>query len=243
MKSNFDKAAETYDENAVVQFDSSMLLASLCKNTIKEKPKTILDVGCGTGFTTLAIQKLYKTAKCTLCDISENMINVAKSKEELKACEYIVCNAENYDFDEYDLIISNLAFQWFDDLKTFLQKMLSKCKYLAFSILTEESFKDYAKLFKINNINIWGYKYIFSENFLKNLEKQSNVLEFYRKSYRIGFKSAFEAAKHFKNIGGYNSDLQDGSKNEIVSILKSYRGFMFLDYNLALVILEGKKSN
>ncbi|MDR3046468.1 MAG: methyltransferase domain-containing protein [Bacteroidales bacterium] len=134
MIRGFEKSAETYDDHAIVQKLSSDYLADICSKFIKN-PKDILDIGCGTGFTTIALQEYYTDAEYTLCDISEKMVEIAKRKASKG--NYIICDAENYNFkNSYDLIVSNLAFQWFKNFEFFLGSILLKCEYLVFSILT-----------------------------------------------------------------------------------------------------------
>lgn len=71
--------------------------------------KKILDIGCGTGFSTIIlVEKGFKTSGC---DISKNMLTLAK-KKEIKNLK--LCSVTKLDFktNEFDGIISISTLQW-----------------------------------------------------------------------------------------------------------------------------------
>lgn len=80
----------------------------------------VLDVGCGTGGTTLAIARaLGSGAECTGIDISEPMIAAARSRaarEDLPT-HFICANAQTHAFEpaSFDSIVSRLGVMFFDD--------------------------------------------------------------------------------------------------------------------------------
>src|SRR5688572_31476951 len=60
----------------------------------------VLDVGCGTGGTTLAIaRKLGATGRCTGIDVSQPMIDLARSRatREHSAASFIVADAQTHE--------------------------------------------------------------------------------------------------------------------------------------------------
>ncbi|MDR1435065.1 MAG: methyltransferase domain-containing protein [Puniceicoccales bacterium] len=237
IKNSFDGAARTYDRYASVQEKSSEHLACLCTPSIKN-PKTILDIGCGTGFTALAFQKYYPHAAYTLCDLSKNMIRAAKNK--VHASNYIICDAENYEFSgPYDLEISNLTLQWFENIESFLGKTLPRCKYFALSILTEGSFSAYEYLFSKENIPILIHRYRHRDELLALFSKVGNVIASDFRRYDLFFENALEAAKHFKYIGA-NVIATQQNRAKIVAKLLSSRSKMNLNYNVLFVLLERK---
>lgn len=80
----------------------------------------VLDVGCGTGSTTVAVaQRLGSKGQCTGVDISEPMLSAARQRaqrEKLQA-SFILADAQTYTFEpaSYDLIVSRFGVMFFDD--------------------------------------------------------------------------------------------------------------------------------
>jgi ubiquinone/menaquinone biosynthesis C-methylase UbiE len=82
--------------------------------------RRVLDVGCGTGATTLAVaRKLGAQAGCTGVDISEPMIALARDRarrEGLNA-HFVTADAQAYAFPatSFDLIVSRFGVMFFED--------------------------------------------------------------------------------------------------------------------------------
>src|SRR5687767_3075342 len=82
--------------------------------------RRILDVGCGTGATTLAVARsLGAAGDCTGIDISDPMIGVARSRaaREGTTASFICADAQTFPFQRatFDLIISRFGVMFFDD--------------------------------------------------------------------------------------------------------------------------------
>lgn len=80
----------------------------------------VLDVGCGTGGTTLAIaRRLGAQGRCTGIDISEPMIAAARVRAEREGtpASFIRADAQRHAFEPagYDMIISRFGVMFFDD--------------------------------------------------------------------------------------------------------------------------------
>jgi SAM-dependent methyltransferase len=80
----------------------------------------VLDVGCGTGSTTLAAARLLgEKGHCTGIDISEPMITAAQARAEREGApaSFIRANAQDHAFEpaSFDMIISRFGVMFFDD--------------------------------------------------------------------------------------------------------------------------------
>jgi len=80
----------------------------------------VLDVGCGTGATTMAIaRRLGPGTACTGVDISATMIGAAteRTADGFPAPEFIVADAAAYPFEEgeFDLLTSRFGVMFFED--------------------------------------------------------------------------------------------------------------------------------
>ena len=124
----FDSLADSWDNDMIkVQWKIDKIL-DIAEVT---EGKTVLDVACGTGV--LVPDYLRRNVKkCVAVDISERMIEIAKSKfNEYDNVEFLCADAEQYEFSEmFDCIVIYNAFSHFADREQ-LFKNLSKCLKMA----------------------------------------------------------------------------------------------------------------
>ncbi len=80
----------------------------------------VLDIGCGTGSTTLAVaRRLGENGRCTGIDISEPMLAAARARAEREGtpASFIRANAQSHAFEpaSFDMLISRFGVMFFDD--------------------------------------------------------------------------------------------------------------------------------
>jgi SAM-dependent methyltransferase len=83
-------------------------------------PGRLLDVGCGTGSTTLAVARLLgESGRCTGIDISDPMIAAARLRAERERipASFLRADAEFHPFEpaSFDMVISRFGVMFFDD--------------------------------------------------------------------------------------------------------------------------------
>ena len=134
----FEKAADTYDEAAVLQNEiGDRLMERL--DYIRLQPRRILDLGAGTGMFTRALMKRYRKADVVALDIAKPMLHCVKQRAGWLRKPGCVCaDSESLPFndDSFDFIFSNLMLQWCTDLEaTFveLRRVLSPGGLLMFT--------------------------------------------------------------------------------------------------------------
>ena len=149
----FDKAADSYDEYAILQRAvADELLETLTLFTIK--PQRIVDLGSGTGYCASELTTQFPKAKLIQCDISENMLKVArgKSRRWFNRHGYLCADISALPLqdDSVDLVFSSLSFQWCSDL----DRLFSECRrvlqpdgLLIFSSLGPDTLKELRAVF------------------------------------------------------------------------------------------------
>lgn len=83
-------------------------------------PRCVLDIGCGTGATTLAVaRRLGKAARCIGMDISDPMLTLARARaqREGSSAEFVRGDAQTYAFEPgaVDMIVSRFGVMFFPD--------------------------------------------------------------------------------------------------------------------------------
>jgi SAM-dependent methyltransferase len=84
--------------------------------------RRVLDVGCGTGGTTLAIARSLGTeGRCTGIDISQPMIDTARTRSRAErqgaATTFVCADVQTHAFepDAFDMLVSRFGVMFFDD--------------------------------------------------------------------------------------------------------------------------------
>lgn len=115
---HFERAAESYDGAAVLQREIAKRMGQRL-DYIKQQPKRVLDVGCGTGYITEDLLKRYPKADIVALDIAHSMVRkTQKHGSWLRKPKAICADAEYLPLvaDSVDMVISSLMLQWSNDL-------------------------------------------------------------------------------------------------------------------------------
>lgn len=138
IRSNFSRAASSYETAAQVQKYSAKKLCELITPEIKSNLQ-VLDLGSGTGF---VAHHLPKNLQIFECDISLQMLT-----QNTFATHKLQCDFEDLPFKDrsFDILISSFSLQWLEDFeKNFAQffKILKSHGIFAFCLPTNESLKE-----------------------------------------------------------------------------------------------------
>jgi tRNA (cmo5U34)-methyltransferase len=117
--SEFNQAAHAYDDQRrklIPCFDDFYNIAVSLAETDHKSP-SILDLGAGTGLLSSMLLARYPTARLTLIDISDRMMDVARLRFANQShVQYIVDDYTNYVFEsKFDLIVSALSIHHLTD--------------------------------------------------------------------------------------------------------------------------------
>lgn len=135
---NFEQAAATYEQEALVQNAMGSELIAVLARTLKEQGQDLgaltglsaLEIGCGPGnFTQLLLTSVPGLKRLVLNDLSSRLVEQAKTRVSAQgsccALEIYVGNlatAAAPDFAPCELIISNATLQWLSDLDAALSR-------------------------------------------------------------------------------------------------------------------------
>lgn len=135
---SFSKAASTYDSVAALQRDiGHQLLEKLPIDIQGSIPLSILDLGCGTGYFTTALNTRFPDALLTGLDIASGMLAFARANRQLQNNVSWICgDAESLPLKSSacSLVFSSLAIQWcenspalFSEISRVLQRGGTAC--------------------------------------------------------------------------------------------------------------------
>ncbi|MCU7930378.1 MAG: malonyl-ACP O-methyltransferase BioC [Candidatus Thiodiazotropha sp. (ex Codakia rugifera)] len=114
----FSRAAPHYDEVAELQREIGRRMLDRL-TYIRHQPAVILDVGAGTGDATLALTRRYKKARTIALDFALPMLHQIRKRGSWLRRPRCVCgDAEQLPLADQsvDMIFSNAALQWCNDL-------------------------------------------------------------------------------------------------------------------------------
>ena len=143
----FERAAAGYDSVAVLQKEmATRLLERL--NYVRLAPRTILDLGAGTGLAVDDLQRRYRQARVLALDFAFPMLRLARRRGSLLRRPTCLCaDAEALPLAEgsIDFIFSNATLQWCNDLdRTFveLRRVLAPGGLLMFTTFGPDTLRE-----------------------------------------------------------------------------------------------------
>ncbi|RED50942.1 malonyl-CoA O-methyltransferase [Aestuariispira insulae] len=150
VSTRFGRAALSYDSASEVQLQiGQKLLAFLGKHREGgPQPKSIMELGCGTGRFTELLRHTFPDTDLLATDLSPEMVRTVQQKfADDKLFHSQVLDADRFELrageGAFDLICSNMASQWFSDLKGSLQTQsahLSRGGCIMHTFLTDQTF-------------------------------------------------------------------------------------------------------
>lgn len=236
IASQFNRAASTYDEVAVVQYEVGLLLL----NEIKKYGdcfSNIIDLGCGTGFITKKITEQINYQQLHAIDIAENLL--IKAEERLKQYN-VKCYNKNfndtYPFDQYSLIFSNFALHWTDNFYCTLQNIKRHLKNDGIFAMTIPLLGTYDTLPNIHKNKFYGLEetiYLLKAIGFKKIE--SKIVQ-----YTTCFSNFILALKTIKAMGANYLDQHRVGANQLFALRSSLnnRHEFVLNYRVGFFIVQ-----
>lgn len=199
VKYRFRKSINTYDRHARVQQCITGHLAELIKIYVAKVPDSILEIGCGTGFLTGKIQRLFPTSILYINDLVEEMWRRTAVKCSIPENRCMEGDIETIKLPgRYDLIVSASVFQWFIDPSATFRKLgqiLSPGNLLIFSTFGEEN------LYELRNLTGTGLKYLTKEESEEILNDHFEIMHIEEERRTLYFQDPMEVLQHLKQTG------------------------------------------
>ncbi len=111
---HYDRVADCYDQPRHRSFYGHLAERLCIFSTNYVQPESVLDIGCGTGISTIEIIRHFPHAEVTAADRSLSMLAVAQKKEDTKIVSF--CHGGIKDIAHlnktFDLIVANMSLHW-----------------------------------------------------------------------------------------------------------------------------------
>ena len=186
----FSKNAYRYDDYTALQQDIAHYLVSHITNN----PKTILDLGCGSGAVFKNI--VWQIERFTGVDSAQGMCDLHPTCNEVE----IICE----DFESptllskltppYDLLVSSSALQWASDIEALITQIALSCKEGAFAIFTDKTFETIYTMSELPTFLPSAKALVYS--FEKNFECHHEI-----KMFRLFFDDNLSKFRYIKKSG------------------------------------------
>ena len=213
ISDSFGAASASYEDAAAVQRLVARTLADVAAQArLPERPR-ILEIGCGTGLLTREVARRWPGAELIATDLSPAMVGKAAHGGHV-AATFLPMDGEAPVFDGpwFDLILSSLAFQWFDDLPAALARLCALLRpggCLYFSTMAADSFREWRAAHAACGLAAGTPDYPTLQDMRSILSAYGDAFAF-DEHYVQDFGGARGLVRHLKSIGA--SVPADGTK-------------------------------
>jgi len=239
----FQRSADHYESSAIVQKAMAEDLVSHLVRTSGCNFGKILEMGCGIGILTGIIRKMLKFSMLFTNDIVPAFrYNKHNNHENVK---FILHDMEEAGFFPagLSLVISNAAFQWLNDLESFVNNIslnINPGGILAFTTFGENNFIEFSSL------GWHGLNYHTEEEVIKISGDYFNPLYTETREEKLFFKNGMSVLRHVKSTGANAIGKYAWTKGKISKLVSDYESQFAIEkgvpltYNPMFFILRRK---
>jgi len=222
IQNQFSKYAQEYGNNNIIQ----QIVSKALVRDITDKPKRILELGCGSGQVFSSIDWNFKEYQAI--DSSSKMCALHPTAKNLKV------DCFNFDNDgflqfikdkQYDIIISSSALQWSKDIDRLLDALTNISPYISVVLFTSNTFKT------IQNITKQKSPILSLEVIKESFSKYANC-EFEVFNYNLEFNDKKKMFSYIKNSGV--SGKSTLNYKEAKSLYKEYK-LNYLEFEVIFI--------
>ena len=202
----FNKASTSYDGVTCVQRDAAGFLVNKLLEHQDFIPRTVLDVGTGTGYIPELLLENFPKSSFYLNDIALDMLEVCKAKFGRTPPHMFYLKGDMLELKDhlYDCVISNLALQWSPDLQYAIRFLHSKSSHIfAFSTLLEGTFEEWHTIISEHqSTQILDYpKAEELMSLCHKLKRNGQHFEYWLMDFPLSFENPASFMRYLKSLG------------------------------------------
>ena len=250
IQKNFDKASNTYDSVADTQLEiANDLIKFLLEKTNTFDFNKILDIGTGTGFIPAILFTHNSGAHYYLNDISEKMLATASQKLQHLKYSLLLGDIENspqFLKEHYDLIVSNMSFQWMNNMRALIKNILNSSSVTAFTTLGNNTFNEISELYDSHDLLSPVKKYVdYSEFQILVKEETKNYhnteVYFQEKEYYFSLENFSHYTNYIRDLGA-NINFNPNSSFNLRKLHRSSQSIKLNYHVFSAIIIKKHKS-
>ncbi|MEA2050876.1 MAG: methyltransferase [Campylobacterota bacterium] len=227
IKEEFSKYANDYNNNNIIQ----QIVSKALVREINSKPKSILELGCGSGqiFKNIDFDYDYYKAidfSSSMCDIHPRSQNLDVVCLDFDSEEF----KQNIQNEKYDLVLSSSALQWSKDLDSIIKSLSCVSDRIDAVLFTSNTFKTIFEISKSTSP-------ILDTNTIQKAFKKYYNCSFETLNYKLEFENKKLLFDYIKNSGvsGSSNSL---SFKEAKNLYKNYN-LNYLEFEV--IFIKGEK--
>ena len=234
----FDRSAATYDDHATAQKrvakDYAKWLAGAVPN-----PKTVLELGAGTGFVTRELLTHWPDASYVATDISPEMLKILKFKTEKNSrISTMLMDMNEINIEKtYELIGSSMSFQWASDLLKTISGCMDRAESVSFTIPIEPTFVEWKKVCEQSGIPYRAMDFHTHHELNTLCNRVTPNVEIVVRQYKEKYKNVYLFLKSIKKVGAHVS-VKDEKPISLKSVLRTHTGPFTATYGVAFVLMR-----
>lgn len=229
---NFDRRASTYTAHAEMQAYIALQLADQLRDI---QPKSVLEIGCGTGLLTQHLIRLFPEADLVITDIAPGMVQQCQqSMQPHPSIKFACMDGEQFELEQqFGLIVSSMTMHWFTDLQRScidITNQLQRGGHFIFSILGENSFHEWREICQQFNVAV-GTPIFPAEHLLQTM--LPNV-ELTVATYQQTYPSAYAFLNSLKTIGAITPRMRYNplSSGQLRQMLRQFNSEITISYEV-----------
>lgn len=230
IQNYFNKASASYDLVANVQKQAAKFLVERLLRLQINAPKTILDLGTGTGYIPEFLLNKFPNSSYCLNDIADKMLDLCKLKfMNHNNFTFSNCDMEDLDIPHQNLIISNCAMQWTKDLFKTLKKFHNKADIFAFSTLLDGTYKEWQEI----TLNAICPRYPQKNQLVSYCHsiRKNHIFYHWTKNFNIKFENILTFMKYIQKLGAGASN-QNIPIGNLRTSIRNYRKPLSISYKI-----------
>lgn len=230
----FDRASSTYQAHSEVQQQVARALANLLLEKCPT-PRTILELGCGTGNLTRLLAQQYSAASIHATDASPSMLDQARGLVNEPQVEFsqLVLDSKSRLDGHWDLITSSMTLQWMENLAQVIGQLAEKTDSLAFSLPIHGTFDNWIDAHhKIGLVP--GVRDFVTVEYLQDACKEY-FCEITVEDFPVHYVRAIDFVKNLHYIGG-NAPRSGHRPTSLRRVLTQFPDGITITYRVGFVI-------
>ena len=215
---SFSRAANSYDAVSRLQRQVGKKLLNFLPD--RASPSTVIDLGCGTGFFVKFLAHKYNSATIIGMDLAEGMLKIARSQYD--SVDLWLCgDAENIPLadNSVDVIFSNLAFQWCNQLPLLAHEISRVVKpggRVAFTSLGGKTLSELRKSWIEVDSYVHVNQFLDSHSWKTAFSQVGfDIQEYEIEDHKLAYRDLSHLMKELKDLGAHN--LNAGQKKGMTS--------------------------